>query len=240
MPKPRWQLAVRPRRRRRPTRRSSPVPTGPLHNPPVRPHPLGAQPDIEVRKADPEQAQPGPRHVPAVQAARTVVRLVQQWRLRDLVLKPADQVPERVAAKRIPAEQDHVDDEHKRANTDAERTFAGRCVSKPETIDRVIGENGEYEDGQIQEVPVKILKNKGQLLFAALVLSWFADGAGGRIHPERLVIRAAIVITGEPETGRGPEDEQGRGKNQPAWPPRRPPAEPRVRRIAEQFRRIER
>ena len=45
-------------------------------------------------------------------------------------------------------------------------------------------------------------ERKGGL--AAVRLARLADGAGRRIGPERLVIGAAVVVAGEPETGREP------------------------------------
>src|SRR5262245_25589829 len=84
-----------------------------------------------------------------------------------------------------------------------------------------------------------ILKNERQFLFAAIALAWFADGARRRIHPERLVIGAAVVVTREPEACGRPENQQGRGVDEPARPPRWIRTQPRVLRIAEQNGRIE-
>ena len=42
-------------------------------------------------------------------------------------------------------------------------------------------------------------------------LARLADGAGGRIGPERLVVGAAIVIAGEAEAAGRPQDQHGAG-----------------------------
>ena len=43
-----------------------------------------------------------------------------------------------------------------------------------------------------------------------IALARLADGAGGRIGPERLVVRAAVVVAGEPEAAGHPQDQQRR------------------------------
>src|SRR5207253_9909696 len=68
----------------------------------------------------------------------------------------------------------------------------------------------------------------------------FAHRARGRVGPERFVICAAIVIAGEPEASRRPEDEESRSEEQPGRPPARLGSEPGVGRIAEEDRRVER
>ncbi len=80
----------------------------------------------------------------------------------------------------------------------------------------------------------------GNELFAQKFFARFADGAVEWVGPERLVIGAAIIITGETKTGRRPQNQKRRRKRQP----RRPPAgfwtKNGMRRGAEEFRRIKR
>ena len=61
-----------------------------------------------------------------------------------------------------------------------------------------------------------------------------------RVSPERFVVRAAIVVAGQTETHRGPEDQQRRREWQPRGPPARLRSEQTVRRIPEQLGRVER
>src|SRR6266571_7032748 len=91
---------------------------------PVVPEAHRTEADVEVAEADPEEAGPGPVHVPAIQATRAVICLVQRRPTAELIDPPADQVPQRVAPERVAAEQDHVQRQHQRADADAERSFS--------------------------------------------------------------------------------------------------------------------
>src|SRR2546425_12859798 len=75
-------------------------------------------------------------------------------------------------------------------------------------------------------------------MFAAVDHPRLAHSARRWIGPEGLVIGAAVVVTGEPESPRRPENQQRRREPQQAGPPRGPGAEPAVGG-AEQLRRIE-
>src|SRR5947208_1737361 len=121
---PRWPPAGRPRRPRSPARRNQSPRAPPSEDPPILPNATGAQANVHVREPDPEQAEPRPGHVLAVQAARTLVGLVPEWGLRHLVQAAADEMSERVAPERVPAEQDHVNDQHERPQADPERSLA--------------------------------------------------------------------------------------------------------------------
>ena len=76
-------------------------------------------------------------------------------------------------------------------------------------------------------------------MFAPIVFTRFADGAGGRIGPESFVISAAIIIAGQPESAGRPQDEESRGPWEPGGPPTGFGSEPAVPGFAEQFRGIE-
>src|SRR5579864_3187468 len=79
-----------------------------------------AKPDVDVGKADPEQAAPSPDHVLAVEAAHAVVEFLLRGRVRQLVAATADQVAERMAAEGIAAQENDVEQEDERADAEAE------------------------------------------------------------------------------------------------------------------------
>ena len=55
-----------------------------------------------------------------IQAAHAIVELVPDRVLRDLIERSADQVPERVTAEDVAAQQNHVDDQHQGSDADPE------------------------------------------------------------------------------------------------------------------------
>src|SRR5206468_2244566 len=91
-----------------------------LQDSPICPDSYCAQPHIQIGKADPEQTQPCPEHVPAIQTTHAGVGAITGWRFCNLIAKSADQMSQGMASKRIAAEQVHVDGQHDRAEADAE------------------------------------------------------------------------------------------------------------------------
>ena len=85
-----------------------------------------------------------------------------------------------------------------------------------------------------------VLHEEGKGILAAIRLTRFADRAGRRIGPERLVVSPAVIVAGQPKTARRPEDQQRGRKRKPTRPPTRSRPEPTVGRVAEKLRRIER
>src|SRR6266581_8588102 len=75
-------------------------------------------------------------------------------------------------------------------------------------------------------------------MLATIRFARFAHSAGRRVRPERFVISAPIVVAGEPESARRPENQQRGRKRHPAGPPARFRAKPTVGGIAEKFRGI--
>src|SRR5688500_18836819 len=147
---------------------------------------------------------------------------------------------ERMAAERVAAEEDDVDREQERSDTDTELPCAGGRIGKPQCHPDVVSEDHDEQQRQIQEVPVDVLQDERKRVFAEVLVARFADGARRRIRPERLVIGAAVVIAGESEPAGRPEDQQrGRERQRP-----RPPSgfgpEPAVWTVAKEERRIKR
>src|SRR5918999_1385576 len=87
---------------------------------------------------------------------------------------------------------------------------------------------------------MNVLHGQREPLLPAVFLARLTDGAGGGIRPEALVVGAAIVVAGEAEERREGKDHQRRREREPARPPGWSRAEPRVWRVAEELRRVER
>ena len=102
----------------------------------------------------------------------------------------------------VAAEQHDVGRQHERADADAERHRAGRRIGEPERLPHVVGEDQQDRQRQEQEVAMDVLQDERKRVLAPVARARLADGARRRIGPERLVVRAAVVVAGEPEERR--------------------------------------
>src|SRR5690349_2970107 len=127
----------------------------------------------------------------------------------DLVPESADHVPERVAAEGIATQKDDVRRQHERADSDPELSSAIR-TGKPERLPDVARENDQKHERHVEEVTMDVLNDERKAAFAQVALPWLADGAVRWVGPERLVIRAAIVIAGHAKQPRERKDQQRR------------------------------
>ena len=132
---------------------------------------------------------------------------------RELIEKPADDVTQRVAAERVAGEQRHVEREHQRADADAE-LHAARAVGEPERLPHVARQEEQEQHRDVQEVAVDVLQDEREGPLAQIALPRLADGAVRRIGPERLVVRAAVVVAGDPEQPGKRQDDQRRRERQ--------------------------
>src|SRR5205823_1783550 len=114
----------------------------------------------------------------------------------------ADQVPQGVTGKQVQSQQDDVDQQHQRANTNAKvQLLIG--TREPERADRVIPEEAQEYDGAVKEIAMEILQDEGKTRLAAIVaVCRFAHGTARRVQEERSVIRFAVVITSHAEPER--------------------------------------
>ena len=79
-----------------------------------------AQPHVNVGEPDPEQAHPGPEHVPAIEAADAGISAVARGRFRELIEKSADEMAQGMTAESVAAEQNDIHRQHQRADADPE------------------------------------------------------------------------------------------------------------------------
>ena len=187
----------------------------------------GAQAHIKVRKTDPEQADPGPEHMPLIEATHAGITFGAGRLLGRFIQKPTDQMTQGMTAQGVAAQKKNVERENNRSNADAKMFNA--AVRKPQAFPNVIREIDQEQHTEVQEVTVNILHDEREGPFTQIEFAGFADGAGRRVGPERLVICAPLIITGKPKTARRPQKQKRRRKRQPGGPPAGDRPEPAVR-----------
>src|SRR3954468_21267685 len=143
-----------------------------------------------------------------------------------------------MATKSISAQKHDIDRQHQRSHAETERLCAVSRISKPQRLPYVVGQNQNESERQIEKVPMHSLHDQRKRPFAPIRLPRLANGAGRRVCPEGFVIRAAIIITGEPKSARRPQDEKRGRKRQQCGPPSWLRPKPAVWRIPKQFRRV--
>jgi hypothetical protein len=120
-------------------------------------------------------------------------------------------VTKRVAGKRINSQEDNVEEQHKRTNSDS------KSPVKEESAERVPPEKDEEDEPCIQKVAVQVLKDERELRFSRVAsLARFTHGAGGRVEKKGPVVSLSVVVTSNPES-------QGESKNQESRRKRPPP-----------------
>ena len=163
-----------------------------------------AQPHVEVgRTPTQNRLHPRPTHVPAVQAAR---RSHSSVVARRAIVRDIDRCGRRrgggTSGSRACSRQQHDVDARARSCRRRCRTACRRRRREPHRLPHVVGEHEEEDDREIEEVAVDVLDDERERVLAEIALARLADGARRRIRPERLVVGAAIVVTGEPEAAR--------------------------------------
>src|SRR5262249_46744975 len=96
------------------------------------------------------------------------------------------------------------------------------------------------DDGKVEKIPMNILDDQRQRSLPTIVLPWLSHGASRRVSPKCFVIFPPIVIARQTEPTGRPKNQERRRKRQPKGPPSRLGSKPAVRRVGEDFGRIER
>ena len=148
--------------------------------------------------------------MPAVETADAVICRQPERRARELIPPAADDVPHRMAAEEIPAEQHDIHREDERADADAEDGTSGGGIRKPHGLPGIERENDQDEQGNEQHVTVNVLQNQRKRILAPVCFPWLTDRARGRIAPEGFVVRAAIVVARHAEETGDWQNEQRR------------------------------
>lgn len=174
-----------------------------------------------------------------VEAGDATVRSEPHGRTRQVVEHAADHMAQGMATERVTAQQYHVDRQNQRAHPDAEGFIAGGRIDEPHRLPNILEQEEPKPQRDEQKIPVNILQDQRKGTLARVLFFRLRNGAGNRVEKKRLVISPPVIITGEPEQARRPQDQQGRGEGQPARPPTRFRPEQAMRRSTEYLRRIQ-
>src|ERR1043166_1868729 len=123
----------------------------------------------------------------------------------------------------VTAEQNNVDREHNSTDPDSESAI------EPQRLLNVIGQNADEDQSEIKEVAGHVLHDQRERTLTERGFPRPAGSACGRVGPERFVIRASIIVAGEPKSTGRPENEERRREQHPARPPVRLWTKPTVR-----------
>src|SRR5271168_1588776 len=124
---------------------------------------------------------------------------------------PPDDVAERMAGQGVSRQQDYVEQQDQRADSDADSSV------KKQSVKGIVPKKNEEDEANIEKVAMEVLQNKRERGLAAIaVLPALADGASRRIHEKSPVISLAVVVAGDPESQRPNQDQQRRRKRPPA------------------------
>src|SRR2546430_17335190 len=113
-------------------------------------------------------------------------------------------MPQAMTAERVRAEQYDVCNQHECSDTDTKMPHAAG-IGKPHRFKRIICQDENEDQGQVQKIPVYVLHYQREFSLASVTAAGFADSACGRIGPERFVIGSAIVIAGKTKSAGCPQ-----------------------------------
>src|SRR5205809_7730091 len=102
----------------------------------------------------------------------------------------------------VKRKENDIGKQHQRADADAKMSI------KPEGANRVVPENDQKNERDVEKVTMEGLQYQRESSFAAVfVRPGFAYGTGRWIKKKRAVVGLAIIITGGSKTQRPPENE---------------------------------
>src|SRR5688572_6116775 len=115
-------------------------------------------------------------------------------------------MPQRVATERIASKQPEVCCQHQGTEPYAEPNFSRRRICEPQGFPDIPGEHKQEQQSEVKKVSMNVLQNQWKGTFAPIVLARFSDCARRGIGPEGPVVGPAIVVTGETESSRSPQN----------------------------------
>lgn len=110
---------------------------------------------------------------------------------------------EAVATQCIKTEAEDVRCQDDRTDAYAEMLFAV-STEEPHCVPRIVGEEKQEDQSEIQKIAMDVLDNEREPVFAAIAFARFADGAGDRVGPHGFVVGSAIVIASETKSAGSP------------------------------------
>src|SRR5687767_6469181 len=105
----------------------------------------------------------------------------------------------------VSGEQNRIDRQHDRARGDPELSPG------PERFPDVVPEKEKHQQRYVQKIAMKVLEDEREGRLAAIVSTPpLRDRASGRMQREGSVVRLAVVVAGETESTRCPENQDRR------------------------------
>ena len=89
-----------------------------------------------------------------------------------------------MTSERVSSEERGIHRQHDRADTHAKSFFLGNRIGEPHRLPRIIYKKEDEQDRQVKKVPMNVLHDEREGIFAAIGFPWFGYGAGGRVGPE--------------------------------------------------------
>src|SRR6266705_3534295 len=130
---------------------------------------------------------------------------------REAVEGPAHQVAGRVAGEAVERERSGGDQQHERADPDADAAPEAR------PLEHVAPEEEEVDERDVERVAVEVLEDEGEGGLAAVAVpARLAHRARRRIEEVRAVVGLAVVVAGGAEEDRRKKDQE-RGRVGEAW-----------------------
>src|SRR5258708_19140264 len=114
-------------------------------------------------------------------------------------------MPERMTTEGVSTEQDDVESEHHRTDAKPEMSGTGG-IRKPKSAPGIMRQHQNKDQRDIEKIPMNILQNEGERSFARIPKARFPDCTSRWISPEGFVVRSAIIVPGETEACRRPEN----------------------------------
>ena len=122
-----------------------------------------AKANVDIAEADPEEAAPGARHVPAVEAAHAIVDLLLGGHVRQLMAIAADEMAQRMTTESIAAQEKYICGQNNRPEIDV------KTVGKPKGFPGVVREKNNKNQCEIKKITVNILQNQREFSLAAII-----------------------------------------------------------------------
>src|SRR5258708_9566070 len=136
-------------------------------------------------------------------------------------------------AECVAAQENSVSEQDQSSDADAKSIF------EPHGPPSVMSKQHDENQCEIEKVAMYVLKDERKGSLAEIFLAGLAHRTGRRIGPKRLVVCAAIVVAGDSESTRRPQDQHR--ASDPEWHPVRHAPQPGVLSgDTEYFRRIHR
>src|SRR5476651_2151693 len=111
-----------------------------------------------------------------------------------------------MAAERVTAEEDHVEQQDERADPKAE--MPASLILESARLHEVNEQQQDEDQREIQSIPVQVLHDERQTILAPVTLARLPNRTGKWVRPECFVVGAAVIVAGEAKEPRERQDQE--------------------------------